>query len=242
MPRVDDAAREREVAELLDRWPWDLGGVIIGGYAIAAFGAPRYSTDIDIVVPLRAFDAIDQWLLAEKFTRGEIPEDIEQNYAGKGFRYKHGDITIDILPGVVRDREAGVDIPETWISKDPLKTKLILIETSTKTEVPVSRLTAFWALKLQAGREKDLGDIFMTRNMAVDAKDIQQMFAKIRKPTLDDKLRLVLKRLDDPKVFEDTMSRRGYTRAARQKAEPEWAKFKAKVEGIVEPIIRGTSA
>lgn len=233
----DRAAREREVAALLDRWPWHLGGVIIGGYAVAAFGAPRYSTDIDIVVPLHAFDAIDKWLLGETFARDEIPEDIEQNYAGKGFRYKLGDITIDILPGVVRDREAGVDIPETWISKDPLKTKLILIESSTKTEVPVGRLTAFWALKLQAGREKDLGDLFTTHHMAVDAKDIQEMFRKIHKPTLDDKLRLVLKRLDEPKVFEDTMSRRGHTRAARQKAEPDWAKFKAKVASIIQPIL-----
>lgn len=120
-----------------------MGGVIIGGYAIAAFGSPRYSTDIDLVVKVGAFDALDKRLLREKFTRGDIPDDLEQNYTGKGFRYKRGDITIDILPGAVHDREAGVDIPEWWITREPLKTKLFLIETSTKTEVPVCRLTAF---------------------------------------------------------------------------------------------------
>jgi hypothetical protein len=234
----DPAAREREVADLLDGWPWDVGGVIIGGYAIAAFGAPRYSTDIDIVVKLDAFDAIDRWLLQEKLSRGELPESLEQNYAGKGFRYQRGGITVDILPGVVRDREADVDIPERWISKDPLKTKLFLLETSTRTEVPVCRLTAFWALKLQAGREKDLSDLFMTRDMAIDATDIQEMFRKIHKPTLGDKLRLVLKRLDEPKIFQDAMSRLGYAKRGKPDREAEWAKFKAKVAAVVEPIIQ----
>lgn len=233
----DPAAREREVAELLDRWPWDVGGVIIGGYAIAAFGAPRYSTDIDIVVKLDAFDAMDKWLLKEKFTRGEIPENLEQNYAGKGFRHERGGITIDILPGVVRDRDAGVDIPEWWISKNPFRTKLILLETSTKTEVPVCRLTAFWALKLQAGREKDLSDLFMTRDQPIDAKDIQEMFRSIHKPTLDDKLRLVLKRLGEPKIFQDAMSRLGYGKRGKLDRDAEWAKFKTKIVAVVEPIL-----
>lgn len=232
----DPAAREREVADLLDRWPWDVGGVIIGGYAIAAFGAPRYSTDIDVVVRLDAFDAIDKWLLKEKFARKELPPDLEQNYAGKAFRYEREQISVDILPGVVRDREAGVDIPEWWISKDPLKTKLFLLETSTKTEVPVCRLTAFWALKLQAGREKDLSDLFMTREQTIDAKDIQEMFRSIHKPSLDDKLRLVLKRLDEPKIFQDAMSRLGYAKRGKFDRDAEWAKFKAKVVAVVEPI------
>lgn len=233
----DPAAREREVADLLDRWPWGSGGVIIGGYAIAAFGAPRYSTDIDIVVKLDAFDAIDTWLLQEKFERGELPENLDQNYAGKGFRYRRRDVTIDILPGVVRDREAGVNVPEWWISKDPLKTRLFLLESSTKTEIAVCRLTAFWALKLQAGREKDLSDLFMTRDMAVDATDIQEMFRSIHNPTLDDKLRVVLRRLDDPKVFQDAMSRLGYAKRGKLDRQVEWAKFKAKVTAIVEPIL-----
>lgn len=100
------------------------------------------------------------------------------------------------------------------------------------------RLTAFWALKLQAGREKDLSDLFMTRDMAVDAKDIQEMFRAIHKPTLDDKLRLVLNRLDEPKIFQDAMSRLGYGRRGKLDREAEWAKFKAKVVAVVEPIIK----
>ena len=48
---TDPVAREKKVLCLLDAWPWELGGVLIGGYAIAAYGGLRYSDDVDIVVP-----------------------------------------------------------------------------------------------------------------------------------------------------------------------------------------------
>lgn len=187
---------------------------------------------------LDTFPKIDAWLLAEKFEREPLPEDLEQNYAGKGFRYQQGDLTVDLLPGVVRDREAGVDVPERWITRDPLMTRLFLIEGSTRNPVPVCRLSAFWALKLQAGREKDLSDLFMTRDMALDAKDVQDALRPLWTPALDGKLRAVLKRLDDEKVFLDAMARRGYGKRGKPDRKEEWAKFKAKVAGVVEPLLR----
>ncbi|MHB1708063.1 MAG: hypothetical protein ACYCT2_01115 [Thermoplasmataceae archaeon] len=51
---IDPVNRERKVLGLLDAWPWELGGVLIGGYAIAAYGRPRYSDDVDIVIPKAA--------------------------------------------------------------------------------------------------------------------------------------------------------------------------------------------
>ncbi|HWG91671.1 MAG TPA: nucleotidyl transferase AbiEii/AbiGii toxin family protein [Candidatus Thermoplasmatota archaeon] len=233
----DPGARERAVAELLDRWPWELGGVIIGGYAIAAYGKPRYSTDIDVVIKIEAFEALDKWLLSEGFTRGPIPEDLEQNYAGKGFQYVRENVTIDVLPGVVRDREAGVNVPERWITKDALTTRLFLLESATKTEVPVCRLEAFVALKIQAGREKDLSDLFVLRDEKINAKEIQEMFQSLRTSTLEAKLRLVLKRLDDEKIFNDSMARLGLNRRGKLDRGAEWAKFKAKMRAIIEPIL-----
>ncbi len=41
---TDPVSRERKVLGLLDEWPWELGGVLIGGYSIAAYGVTRYST------------------------------------------------------------------------------------------------------------------------------------------------------------------------------------------------------
>ncbi len=82
---VDPTIREKAVASLLDEWPWDLGGVIIGGYVSAAYGKPRYSNDIDVVIPVDALQPLLTWLQARDppFTIEQMPTDLEQNYAGK---------------------------------------------------------------------------------------------------------------------------------------------------------------
>lgn len=67
---VDPAAREKAVAELLDKWPWDLGGVIIGGYVSAAYGQPRYSNDIHVVIPVASLNPLIDWLTSIRSSPG----------------------------------------------------------------------------------------------------------------------------------------------------------------------------
>ena len=80
---VDPTAREKVAAALLDRWPWHLGGVMIGGYVSAAYGNPRYSNDMDVVVPVDALAKVIDWLKQQGFDIVQMPPDLEQNYAGK---------------------------------------------------------------------------------------------------------------------------------------------------------------
>lgn len=114
---TDLDAREQIVLSLLGRWPWDLGGVILGGYAIIAYGPPRYSNDVDIVIPKEAALSVRTWLKTEglQLTKHSIPN--PQNFDGQVERYTSSAITLDLLTDAVRDRDARVDIPENWISK-----------------------------------------------------------------------------------------------------------------------------
>lgn len=59
---TDPGHREHKVIALLDEWPWNLGGVVIGGYSLSAYGKPRYSSDVDIVIPSSSSDAVKDWL------------------------------------------------------------------------------------------------------------------------------------------------------------------------------------
>lgn len=49
---TDPAAREREVTEILDEWDWVDGACLVGGYAVSAYGKPRYSRDLDFVMSM----------------------------------------------------------------------------------------------------------------------------------------------------------------------------------------------
>lgn len=205
----DPSDREAAAVELLDRWPWHLGGALIGGYAVAAYGAPRYSDDLDVVVPVDALGPLVEWLIREEgFRAVQVPEDLMQNYAGKVGRWANDDLTVDLLPGVVRDREALVDIPEHWLTKDPVRERLVLIDTSTRTPVPVVRREAFWALKLQAGRSRDLGDLLSIGARDTDLAQVRNLYAELWCDSLAAKLGRVQASLDDEKTYRDSLSQR----------------------------------
>jgi hypothetical protein len=92
---TDLDAREPAVLSLLDRWQWRLGGVIIGGYAAIAYGPPRYSNDIDIVIPKTAVPPLRTWLRSEglKLTKRSVPN--LENFDGQVQRYDSSLITLD---------------------------------------------------------------------------------------------------------------------------------------------------
>ena len=103
---TDIESREHAVLDLLDDWPWDLGGVLIGGYAVLAYGPPRGSDDVDVVIPNIAAAQVRGWLLTRGF-RWEghsIPN--PENYEGQVDRYRSVEVVLDLLVGAVRDRTA----------------------------------------------------------------------------------------------------------------------------------------
>lgn len=230
---VDPAAREREVAELLDAWPWDHGGVVIGGYAISAYGKPRYSDDLDVLIPVEAFEPLDAWLDDRGFDADEVPDDLPQNYAGQVARYRLGDVTVDLLPGVVRDREAQVDVPEAWLSQDPREMRLFLLDASTESEVPVARPEALWVLKLQSGRPQDLADLFAIRDEDVDLGEVRGLFEDLWCATLSDKLDQVAERLEDSKLYRDTLSRLALGSPRDEDNRKEWTAFQEQVRTAI---------
>jgi len=230
---IDRTARERRVAELLDHWPWEWGGVVIGGYAVAAYGSPRYSNDLDVVIPVTTLRPLTEWLAQQGFDAQKVPENLVQNYLGRIARLERDSLIVDLLPGAVRDREAQVDIPEAWITKSPVKLRLILLNSSTRNEIPVVRPEAFTALKLQAGRQQDLSDLFAIRNTPINSKEIHNLFENMWCDTLEAKLVGVLEKLEYPKTFHDTRSRLSLGSPDSLANQREWEKYVRKIRAMI---------
>ncbi len=233
---IDTTEREMAVAEVMDSWPWRLGGAIIGGYAVAAYGPPRYSDDLDIVLPVSALEGALQWLSDQGFEEVNVPVDFVQNYTGKVGRWRRDDVTIDVLPGVVRDRNAKVDIPETWITKNPRRMRLVLLDAATHSEVPIARPEAIWALKLQAGRLRDIGDLIAIQQEPVDLEEVRDLFAALWTPSLADKLHFVATSLQDDKVYHDTLSIRKRGSPRRKDNRTDWQVFTQRVKDVIPPL------
>ena len=88
---------------------------------------------------------------------------------------------------------------------------MILDALSGKTlhRIPVARPEALWLLKLQAGRDLDLTDLFAISGEPVDLTEVREEFERLGTRTLVDKLQMVIARLDDRKLYADSLSRRG---------------------------------
>lgn len=230
---IDPSARERAATDLLDAWPWELGAVVIGGYVNAAYGRLRYSNDLDFVIPVDALQGHLDWLHAHGFEDERVPDDLEQNYTGRTARLRQDDVTVDLLPGGVMDRQAKVHVPQTWLAKDPVMTRLILFDASTRTEVPVCRPAAFWALKLQAGRRQDLADLMDVPGEPGDMAEVRRLFESLERPSLVQKLQAVRAGVDDPKILHDVMSVKAAGSPSSAQNQREWARFKDQVRRAI---------
>jgi hypothetical protein len=239
---VDVAARERAVLALLEEWPWDAGGVLIGGYAISAYGPPRYSVDVDVVIPAASAPGIRSWLRKVGFelTAHAVPN--PQNYEGQVERFLSKAVTLDLLAGAVRDREAMVDIPEKWISKSCRRMVLETLSGKTSHPIPIARPEALWALKLQSGRDLDLTDLFAISNQPADLDDVRQLFEQLATDSLSRKLQSVRSKLGDRRLFEDSLSRRQLGSPDSPQNVKRWQRFISRVESIVGPVARAGPA
>lgn len=234
---MDPGSRDRSAVQLLDAWPWDLGGVVIGGYAVCAYGPPRYSIDVDIVIPYASAKAIRTWLREGGLRLEKHSTPNPQNYDGRVERFVGGVVTLDLLAGAVRDRDAKVDLPEAWISARPRKVRLETLTARTASEIPIARPEALWALKLQSGRDSDLSDLFAISGEAVDTEEVRRAFLEVRSSSLVKKLRTVRQRLNQERLYVDSLSRRELGRPTEEANRRKWSKFVAQVDRILVPDI-----
>ncbi len=226
-------SREKRIVSLLDQWPFNDDQTVIGGYAVAAYGPARYSQDLDVAVSRGSLEAVKGWLSSEGFslstksTKNLGPEVVF-------LRGTDGIATIDILSGAVVDREAKVNIPDAWVIERSRKTRLILMNSSTRREIPVARPEAIWALKLQAGRDQDIGDIFSISRYSVDTSEIISLFRLLMTTALSNKLRKVRSKLLDPKLYEDSISRLSRGKPTDRQNRHDWSNFSSLAIRIID--------
>lgn len=233
---IDPVNRERKVLSLLDEWPWELGGVLIGGYAIAAYGKPRYSDDVDIVIPSAVPGKMEVFIYGQNFELKNSSVPNPQNYEGKVLRYRTAEMTLDVLVGYVRDMEARVDIPEPWISMDHRNLRLITLTGGTRIKIPIASPEALWALKLQSGRDQDIIDLFSMFDIKIDGKKVIALFNILKSNTLTDKLIKTLQKAHSDKLFEDSMSRLETKRTDQNRNK--WISFGNQVDRIVSETMK----
>ncbi len=227
---VDQDIREKKSFELLDDFPWDSGATIIGGYAISGYGSLRYSDDLDILVPQRSNKLLLNWLLGKGYSISKQANPNPQNYDGNYHRLLNGEVTIDLLAGYVRDRDAKIDIPEDWISQNPSWKKITGFASVIKRSVPIVRLESLWALKLQAGRDQDITDLYSIHHLKFEKGEVIGLFKSVMKESLKVKLRKTSQKAKSTKIYGDARSKLALKDT--DKIRKSWLEFSETVDDI----------
>lgn len=161
----DLQVREKEIFETLKKIKgYDF--VVIGGYAVNAYTLPRFSVDCDIVVK----DSVELKKISKELEKtGYVKKEenkIQAPYTGEFLRYekeirKNFSVSIDILIGVVFDRQTNVKFSAGWIFKNSKNRMLKGKTISENLKLMVIDIDALMVMKFISSRNTDIRDIFM---------------------------------------------------------------------------------
>jgi hypothetical protein len=222
---MDPAKRESEVARFLEGIQGRVPSVLIGGYAVAAYGPPRFSVDVDLILPQSALGPTRRWLATEGFS-DKLTMGSESNAGSlRKLRARRGDVSSDLYFGGVRARESGAEVPFQWLADRPRSMRLRLRTLTTRGEVRIVRPEALWVLKLLAGRSQDLSDLFAIRDQAIESSEVLSMLASLTAPQLLTTVDRVSKLLESPGLYRDSLSRWGLGSPGLPRNRTAWKAF-----------------
>jgi hypothetical protein len=221
---TSQAEREAGAIALLDRWRWKDGGCLIGGYAVAAYGRPRFSQDLDLVLPESLRASSIAWLEAEGF-RVRPPRGVHPRFKGAA-TLLNSLLSIDLMFGIVKDRESGSVIEQEWVTSRPRLRRLDLITGTTTEVIPVARPAAMWVLKLVAARDQDLSDLFAISSEPFETSEVREELKRAMTPGLRAKLGRVRARLTSSKIYSDTLSARAMGKRDAPQNIRAWTRFR----------------
>jgi hypothetical protein len=230
---IDPDERERQVAELLAEWPSELDGVLIGGYAVAAYGPPRYSEDIDVLASSKSRSRWVRWLEKNRLRKGRTyvgPR--EEGHPVEVQVWHRRDVSFDLMSGGIRDRESRVTIPEAWILQNPQSVRLELLSGRVDSPMNVVRLEGLWAMKILAGRPQDLTDLFGLMAQPVNLIEVRDLFDGLEQRDLRRKFHSIVKWCHEPKSYVDSLSRLRLGSPQLRENRLAWARFGKMVESV----------
>ena len=156
---TDFSRREKECFDFLNQIPKQKRYAVIGGYAVTAFGFPRFSVDLDITIPESETSFFKKLLSENNFILKNTKEDLA--YSGRFERYDKGLVSIDLLINGVQSRQTSYLYPFDYIYKNSEIRETNGWDPSNKSKVRIVKKELLIALKIHSMRMVDKRDIIM---------------------------------------------------------------------------------
>ncbi len=233
--RIDPVAREGQALAFLDELPRELGAILIGGYAISAYGPPRHSVDLDLVLPLTSRPKVVSW---SKETGTAYRQSLKLVHSGSEWfkaRISRDLVSGDFYFGGLRSRPTGADVDYKWMATKPRVERLTLSTGITHLPTPVARPEVIWVLKLLAGRPQDITDLFAISSTEVDRSEVRAELLRLLDGPTRTHFRQIAARMSGDKEYRDALSRRALGPPSDPRNQRLWSTFKKLVLECLPP-------
>lgn len=201
-----DRARERLGFEVLRELP-RAGIVLIGGYAVSAYGPPRFSVDLDLVLREPTVPKVRTVLRRFRFRRVANWEG-GAVFAGRAERWAQGvgplPFSVDLLIGGVSDRVSGATHAYPEVRRGARRRRIRGMDPSSVAEATVPDREILIGLKLEVGRLVDLRDIAILSGEPLDLGRLGAFLRRASVEVLEAHTRRLLSALDAPS-FRDSL-------------------------------------
>ncbi len=193
---TDFDSREKVCFDFLNQIPKERKYVVIGGYAVASFGFPRFSVDLDITIPESELSFFKKLIIENEFVLTTVKEDLA--YSGRFERYEKGLVSIDLLINGVQSRQTGYLYPFQYIYKNSQIRETSGWNPKNKSKVKIAKKEMLIALKIHSMRMADKRDIIM---LCYEKPDTQIIIDHLRNSPKEKLVEHVVELLS---VFSDT--------------------------------------
>jgi|RifCSP13_1_1023834.scaffolds.fasta_scaffold01365_9 hypothetical protein len=166
--------------------------ILIGGYAISAYGLSRFSVDLDLVTAEATADRL-RAVLAEKGFQVAATWSGDRTLPGHADRWSRGPrgrtIGVDLLIDGVADRRSGASF--SFAELRPMASRrLVRGVDPAKTAKPlVADREVLIALKLAAGRKVDLRDVAILSRGIADYGVVAGLLQRVPKALVQERIR-----------------------------------------------------
>lgn len=204
--RPKDLERERTCFRVL-RAVSERECILIGGYAVSAFGPSRFSVDLDLVLPPAELSRLQEILRAHEYAqREDKPKKRPLRASFEKWIRGGGELpaSVDLLIGGVTDRVSGVTRSFDELRSRSSRRRVKGIDSESWADPLVPDIEALLALKLQVGRVVDLRDAVVLSRGPLDITTLIELLRPCPWAILEVHLRRIMAALPTQE-FRDSL-------------------------------------
>jgi len=193
--------RERVCLELLGKLPNSY--VLIGGYAVSAFEFPRFSVDLDVVIPEKDFEQFSGTLETQGFSKVKEADDFALKYKGSFVCFRKMveslSVSVDLLVGMVQCRQTDAAYSFDYMWKNSEIRMVTGFGVKASAEARVADREMLIALKINSIRMADQRDIIGLCGGTVDTEKVANHLTRAPMDKIREQIGRLLSFLQDPK-------------------------------------------